>query len=267
MCFLCPVCNSSQKENIFYFKESVKSPHRLDCIVYQNFLNIISKDTGLNKDLIDILYFKNELSEIINIENFWCEKIKDFTLKLPDNILFKENYEKKISFIFANIIQLNKGYNIYLTDKYGVSEYELDLLNNKEKYNIKLSIPRLATTLEENKIFIKIEFNKYNCIPYDINLLNEEEKVNLLEKLNNLRDNLFLSQKLFKLIYEKGEDKVFFVKEIDIDTEEKINSIYINIEEEIEKFYNEILKFYEPLKEKYEYFFERALLELELQNF
>ncbi len=267
MCIVCPICKSKQIENIFEFKKNIKSPHRLECEVYQNFLNIVSSKTNLNTDIIDILYFKEELSDIVNLDNVWNESINNFEIKIPDTIVFKENYKKTLGFIFANIIQLNKGYHIHLTDRYNVEEYDLELLNKKEKYNVKLSIPRLATTFKENKILIMIEFNEKNCIPYDINLLNEEEKLNVLNKLNNIKEGLFIKSLPCKLIYEKSEDKIFFKEDFIVNFEDDIESIYKNMEDKIENFYNQLLEIYEPFKEENKCFFERALIELEMKDF
>lgn len=281
----CPICGSdqeesgflfeesmkSQEERVFLFKESVKSPHRLDCMVYQNFLNIVSSKTNLTTTMVDILYFNNKLDDVVNIKDTWNVSINTMETKIPDNIVFNDNYEKSLGFVFANIIQLNKQYDISLTFKDYSEQYDLDLLNKENKYNIKLSISKSTYKKEDTEILLLIEFKKEDCIPYDINLLSKEEKENLFAKINNDRETLFKQKNKglfsFNLLYNQKEDKLFFRSNFNFNRNEEIDSIYINMDKKIEEFYNEIIEIYESFKKENKCFFERALLEIELQDF
>lgn len=257
----CPICKSdqeesgflfqeslkSQEESVFLFKESIKSPHRADCIVYQNFLNIVSKKTNLTTTIIDILYFNDQLSAIVNINTTWCESIKREVTSIPKNVVFKENYEKSLGFIFANIIQLNK------------------------KYNIKLSISKSKYKKEDTELLLTIEIKDEDFIPYDINLLNEKEKNNLFEKITNDKNKLFNQKNKglfsFEVVYEQKEYKLCITSNFNLNASDPVDFIYLTMEQKIEELYNEIIEIYKYFKEQNKTFFERPLLEIEIKYF
>lgn len=272
MCFKCQVCESEQQENVFFFKESVKSPHRLDCIVYQNFLNLVSSKTNLTTTMVDILYFNNKLDDIVNIKDIWDVSIDKLETKISDNIVFNENYEKSLGFIFANMIQLNKNYDIHLNLQIYNNIYDLDLLNNQKKYNIRLSISKPTYKKEDFEILLFSEFNHVECIPYDISLLNEKEKDDLLKKINNDENDIFLKRinkqlPIFNCIYDQRNEKILFKNTFVFNPNEEIDSIYINLEQKIEKFYKKVENLHEFLKNENKSFFERVLIEKEIEYF
>lgn len=242
----CPICKSNQdkKENNDYFriKQNIKSYHRDHCIIYQNFLNLISKKTGLSKIVIDILCLNERLSEVLKINKVW-QIFHDFdVLIIEEKITFKESYKQKLSYIFANYIDSNKKYIINIEE----GKNNVYLINN----TILLNLFNL-----HQKIFY-IEFNMSHCIPYDINLLTEDEKKSLESNCIN-----------YLYLFENINGKMYLKFNFLINENEDLSVIYEKIEEQIKYFERkkEDIKF--KLTEENKKYFERALLLLEIQGF
>lgn len=248
MISICPICNSAKESGDSFQFKNMDNSHRIECSIYQDFLKLISQKTNLNKDVIDILYLVENLNNIIDIKDVY--KILDnFVTKIvPENVSFKGNYEKEIHYIFANFIEINKNYTIRI-DGPQLFGFKATYLTNE---NMLLHITRTY----QPELLCLIEFDLQECIPYNIDLLNNTER-QALEK--NIRP--YLSK------CEHIEGKGYFKKQLIIRKDKDLSIIYQEIEAQIESFKQEVNEEKINLKEENRKYFERALLQKEMQEF
>lgn len=250
MIFQCPICNSIQEsENSFqikFFKANYKTIHRSECLVYQNFLSLISEKININKDVLDLLYLTEGLNKVLNIKDTY-HILNDYSIKIiPENVELENDYEKEMHYIFANFLKINSNYNMSIKDN---GNNNVIYLSNKD-------ILLYLTKTYDPQILCFIEFNNDDCIPYDINLLNNNEKIDLKKNFSS-----YISE--CKTI----EGKKYLAKKININHEEDLNIIYQKIEKQIKYFYSELNNIKMQLFEDNKKYFERSLLELELKEF
>lgn len=244
----CPICNSVKEcEDSFQFK-NMDNTHRLECSIYQDFLKLISQKTNLNKDVIDILYLIENLNNIIDIKDVY--KILDnfVTKNIPENVAFKQNYEKEIHYIFANFIEINKNYTIRI-DGPQLFGFKAIYLTNE---NMLLHITRTY----QPELLCLIEFDIQECMPYDIDLLNNTERQDLQK---NIKPYLYKCEHI--------EGKGYFKKQLIIKKDKDLSIIYQEIEAQIESFKKEVNEEKIKLKEENKKYFERPLLQKEIQEF
>ncbi len=250
MIFQCPICNSMQESEssfqITFFKDEDSIIHRNECIVYQQFLTLISKKTSLNKNVVDVLYLTEGINKILNIKDNY-QILSDYSTKdIPENIAFNKNYEKEIHYIFAKFLEINPNFNITIRcNSFSSAVY----LVNKD------ILINLTRTYKPTILFF-VELNVNDIIPYDINLLNDIEKSKLQK---NILPCLYKCEDL--------NENRYFKKKLDIENKDDLSIIYQKIAIQIDNFKKEIQEENIKLKEDNKKYFERALVELELKEF
>lgn len=247
----CLSCNS-----IVLKTENKKQKYDLESSEhYNDVLSIIHQKTNLSKELISILLKLNSIfiNLIMSVVIEYKDKYPIFHIK--EDFTLVENFNKSIQYILATYLLHNKNFKIndinYNNDFF---REEIYLVNKSKKNKQHLSI-------SNNDIILRIEHKYNDSIPYNINLLNKEERKKFL--------NILYSQT--KLInnsnYEEIDKQTYQYVYININLNNDLNQIHKDIDNFIDKIYEEIINKLNDFKEYNKQYFQRALHEKEIENF
>lgn len=231
---------------------------------YKRLINELSLKVGLEesiiKKMIDLNLFDDfKTKKEINISgiNYGQEsqglKIVDY----PNNIV--------IIFISKNLCKISKKSALQIFLNYNIHDNNYYLKNESIPYLYsKIDNTKFLTANKnftyDNSLYLLIKYEIQELSPYPIEWLNDEEKLLLSENID------FSTIKKISIKEEKETINCFGFY-LSINEEDELETIYLSIEDQInklEKYYNQI-KVY--LKEKNKFYFKRALLEREIQNF
>lgn len=264
----CPNCNNEYVKNNFctqcrssIFNIPSNIEDRKNNSEYSRLVNNIKKKTNLESPLVENLINLNYLSIIPHIEIVpEFESFHSIAFSIPEYI-YDNQYQKNIFFIFSKLNLYHTNYSIENVLLNSI-DTRIMLKNNNLKNKSYIESP--AAYLK-NKITIYLQYIENDTIPYDIGLLNSEELENLQFNLEEqvLSDN-------FSITCWTEDDEInnsFFQKNIDINLDDDLNSIYEKIKFDIDSFQNEVDLIMEQLIENNKKFFERSLLEKQMETF
>lgn len=273
----CPNCNSKHIEN------NICSDCKYHVFVLHNDTNLNKKESDYNS-LANFLFEKTNLKPFI-IKNiikldllhlfpnykFYQDIFDNKIVSLPNFYIYPENYKKTIEFFFASFNFYNKEYKLTTVDNYYSGVYVFSSII-KDKH---IFIDRSYDYAKQKYILsIYTQYIENNSIPYDIDLLNKSENDVLYSKLNfqleDIQSNFFPfcdDLKLSSTVFCSGIHSCFLSTQIDIDFNKDIFLIHKDLDIQIQSFLDNVDKLMNHYKEKNKLIFQRALTEIQINNF
>lgn len=214
---------------------------------YEDFLEELHLITNLEPKILDNLYklsalhiillnYENEYeSETIQFLDYFSKKfiISPF-LKIVDN--FKEN----TNYILASYLVFNNNFKI-------------DEKNEEPFFN------NIFLQVKSNHIECCFLYNLHESVPYEISLLSEEETLLLSNNIMSQHVSCKYSG-LYKSTYTINFP-------IYINYSDSINTIFLNIDKQIQQSQIEYNNIVRNFREDNKKFFERSLLEQQIEKF
>lgn len=269
MSFECPQCESKVFDNIcsvceystFIIPNNIEQ--RKNNSDYLSLIHCLAKKINVKEEVIEnLISFKDFSIYLSIITDIVVDKdysINQFSISIPE-IITNTKYKQHPFFIFSN-------FSLYNT-QFSVKHIELDkdeivaVFNNNFSQN-KQYISLILQAFKKPKLCISLQYKLEDTIPHDTSLLNKKER-------RNLKNNIEEQIEQYNIVSWSEHDEKnnsFFEKEVTIDWTQEINIILQNIQSEIDIFQEEVDSTIEELKEINKSFFERALLEKEIERF
>lgn len=218
---------------------------------YQYLLNILHDSYGLNKD---ILYNLMELHLFSYISNTKVSYEKGKVIySIPEEAKLNNNYENSPIYTFASYPLFDKEFQVKNRKRFFI----LSSNNNELK-----SLLELELTYSNFNLYYLLEFNKSFLIPYDINLLTESEKDQLEASI--MRQQGLLEEDYIDTVYNEIH---YFNFDLNVCNHQNAKDTHIEIKKQMQINYDLYSSMLEQFKEENKSFFERALTEIQIENF
>lgn len=251
-------CEKCEYES-FHFTKYIEE--RFDCNVYLQFLEYVHNRTNLSKITIDYLFLSRRFDLITQTVTYL------YSYENLPSIHFKKlsiPYEKHIDLFFSEFTLYNPSFKLILQSSKGY----LDLKNYLSNVNSKLNILLYTSNKTGVRcVTILIKFSEQDLIPYPIHLLNEQEKNDLEKNISFQINNYFPKDKPHNFRKRQIEDDLFF--QYTFIPEQLENHEYLF--EKLQSVINECYSFTETILQEHVNnnipFFERALLDIQMQSF
>lgn len=216
---------------------------------YQFLLNTLHNIFEFNKDIISNLLELNLIEHISNIKVLYLRD--EIEYNFPNTVKLINNYENCLPYIFASYSLFDNNFKIKNKKNSCI------LINEKNE-----SYLELFYSFGAFYIYYKIKLDTNLLIPYDINLLNKNEIDSLDNSIKKQTEKLITNNKHSFL---NGHYYLYVVLVIHEDIH--FNDITEYIKMSIENHYSNYLSSLNTLKKSNEIFFERPLLDSEIQRF
>lgn len=273
----CPNCNSTNIEN------NICGHCEYHVFVLHNDTNLNKKESDYNS-LAQFLFEKTNLKPFI-IKNiikldllhlfpnykFYQDIFDNKIFSLPNLYIYPDNYKKTIEFFFASFNFYNKEYKLTIVDNYYSDVYVLSSII-KDKH---IFIDR-SYDFERQEYILSVytQYIENDSIPYDIDLLNKIENNALYSKLDfqleEIQSNFFPfcdDLKLSSTVFCSSINSCFLSTQIDIDFNKDIFLMHKDLDLKIQSFLDNVDKLMNHYKEKNKLIFQRALTEIQINNF
>lgn len=251
-------CEKCEYES-FHFTKYIEE--RFDCNVYQQFLEYVNKQTNLSKTTIDYLFVSKKFDLITQTITYL------YSYENLPSIHFKKlsiPYEKHIDLIFAEFSLYNPSFKLIIKQDQGYLDLNTYLFNDNKKLNISLYTSNKTGV---RCVTILIKFSEQDLILYPIHLLNEQEKNELENNISFQINNYFPKDKPYNFRKRQIEDDLFFQYTFIPDQLENHECLF----EKLQSVINECYSFTETILQEHVNnnipFFERALLDIQMQSF
>lgn len=227
----------------------------IDCEKYNELFNLVYENYKIDKEILKNFFMLELLSYIINVTMSY--KDNKLIYGINNTIESRENYQKSLQYIFASYPLFNKDFIVKEENK-----------KNYFLINSKKEIPIILSLNYEYSHFVLccyVEFDKKYLIPYSIDLLNKEEKDKLQLQLTDQQDQF--DEDINSCIINKKTHYEFTLETNMIENFTNITEVYEEISSQLEEIYDYYISLLNEFKEDNKVFFERPLLNIELEDF